>query len=110
MFFAVMLIEWGSHNLAFAHSGFPTGMVAVAATEPEHDDPCRTMTDCCQSRKHGGTVVSPSHHVPSFNAFVEMVGFTPAYSREIVAEPEYRSDARRIYRPKDPLLHPPELS
>ena len=110
LFLAVMLIEWGSHSLAFAHSSWPTGMVAVSSPEPEHDDPCRTLTDCCQSKKHGGTVVSPSHHLPSFNSFVELIRFTPAYSREYAASPVSRDDARRIFRPKDPLLHPPEFS
>jgi hypothetical protein len=110
MFLSVMLIEWGSHSLAFAHSGWPTGMVAISTPEPEHDDPCRTMTDCCQSRKHSGTVVSPSHHLPSFNSFVELIGFTPAYSKEFSAPAEFHISARRIFRPKDPLLHPPEFS
>jgi hypothetical protein len=110
LFLAVMLVEWGSHSLAFAHSSSPSGMIAVGAPEPEHDDPCRTMADCCQSRKHGGTVMSPSHHLPSFNSFVEMIQFTPAYSREFAAELEPAENVRRIHRPKDPLLHPPELS
>ena len=109
LFLAVMLIEWGSHSLAFAHSGSPGGMIAVSAPEYEHDDPCRTMTACCESRKHGGTVVSPSHHLPSFNAFVELIAFTPAYSRELAAASLSRGDVHRIFRPKDPLLHPPEF-
>lgn len=109
-FLFVMLVEWGSHSLAFAHSGYSAGMTSVNAREDKHDDPCRTMTDCCQSRKHGGMVVSPSHHLPSFNSFVETIAFKPANSREIAVEPEPRDDARRIHRPKDPLLHPPELS
>ena len=110
LFLAVMLVEWGSHGLAFAHSGLPTGMVAVSVPEPEHDDPCRSMTDCCQSRKHGGTVVSPSHHLSSFTSLVELIRFAPAYSREYAMLPELHNDARRIFRPKDPLLDPPELS
>ena len=111
LFLAVMLVEWGSHSLAFAHSGSPTGMVAISSPdETKHDDPCRTMTDCCQSRKHGGTVVSPSHHLPSFNAFVELIAFTPAYSRELAVVSQSRDDVRKIFRPKDPLLHPPEFS
>ena len=108
-FLFVMLVEWGSHNLAFAHSGYPAGMVSVNAREDEHDDPCKSLT-CCQSRKEGGTVVSPSHHLPSYNSYSEVVKFVPAYSRDFVPQAFPREDVHAIFRPKDPLLHPPEFS
>lgn len=108
-FLFVMLVEWGSHNLAFAHSGYPAGMVSVNASEDDHDDPCKSLA-CCQSRKEGGTVISPSHHLPSYNSYAEVVRFIPAYSRDFVPAPSLRDDVRGIFRPKDPLLHPPEFS
>ena len=109
-FLFVMLVEWGSHNLAFAHSGYSSGMVAVNAGDSNHDDdPCRTLT-CCQRHKEGGTVVSPSHHIPSFNSYVELVRFVPSYSRDYVPAPSLGENVRGIFRPKDPLLHPPEFS
>ena len=110
MFLAVMLVEWGSHSLAFAHSGMPGGMTAVNASEPEHDDPCRTMTTCCERSTNGSTVLSPVHHLPSYNAYVELYDPVPSWTREGFVSPPVREDARRIFRPKDPLLHPPELS
>lgn len=110
MFLAVMLIEWGSHSLAFTHSGSPGGMIAISSSEPEHEDPLHTMVDCCENGKNGGTVVSPSHHLPSFNSFVELIRFAPVYARDIAATLLLREDVQRIFRPKDPLLHPPELS
>lgn len=110
LFLVVMLVEWGSHSLAFAHSGWPTGLVAITNPEPHHDDPCRTLTDCCQSRKQGGTVLSPTHHLPSFSSFSELIRFVPAHSSEFLTPTEFTTDVRRIFRPKDPLLHPPELS
>ena len=108
-FLFVMLVEWGSHNLAFAHSGYTAGMVSVNAREDEHDDPCESLT-CCQSRKEGGAVVSPSHHLPSYNSYSEVVRFVPAYSRDFVIQASPREDVHGIFRPKDPLLHPPEFS
>jgi hypothetical protein len=108
-FLFVMLVEWGSHNLAFAHSGYPAGMVSVNARESDHDDPCKSLT-CCQSRKDCGTVVSPSHHLPSYNSYSEAVRFVPAHSRDFVPAPSLRENVRGIFRPKDPLLHPPEFS
>ena len=108
-FLFVMLVEWGSHNLAFAHSGNPGGMVSANAREDEHDDPCKSLT-CCQSRKEGGAVVSPSHHLPSYNSYSEIVRFVPAYSRDFVVQASPREDVHGIFRPKDPLLHPPEFS
>jgi hypothetical protein len=109
VFLFVMLFEWGSHNLAFAHSGYPAGMVSVNARESDHDDPCKSLT-CCQSRKDCGTVVSPSHHLPSYSSYSEVVQFIPAYSRDFVSAPSLRENVRGIFRPKDPLLHPPEIS
>lgn len=108
-FLFVMLVEWGSHNLAFAHSGYPVGMVSVNASETENDDPCRTLT-CCQRHKEGGTVLSPSHHIPSYNSYLEVIQFIPAYSRDFVVPSSSQDDVQRIFRPKDPLLHPPEFS
>ncbi len=110
MFLAVMLVEWGSHGLAFAHAGSPQGLAAMNSPTPEHDDPCRTLTNCCESRKNGGAVVTPAHNLPSFNSFAESIRFVPAYSRDVAAGVPVREDVRRIFRPKDPLLHPPELS
>ena len=108
-FLFVMLVEWGSHNLAFAHSGYPAGMVLVNAREDAHDDPCKSLT-CCQSRKEGGAVVSPSHHLPSYNSYFEVVKFVPAYARDFAIQASSREDVKGIFRPKDPLLHPPEFS
>jgi hypothetical protein len=110
MFLAVMLVEWGSHSLAFAHSGSPGGMVAINAPEPEHDDPCRSLTTCCERSSNGTTVLSPAHHIPSYNSYVELYDPVPSFSRDLAVSPTSREDARRIFRPKDPLLHPPELS
>ncbi|MEQ1762963.1 MAG: hypothetical protein ABL984_07455 [Pyrinomonadaceae bacterium] len=108
-FLFVMLVEWGSHNLAFAHSGYPAGMVSVSARDDGHDDPCKSLT-CCQNRKEGGSVLSPSHHLPSYNSYSEILQFVPAYSRDFVAQASPREDVHGIFRPKDPLLHPPEFS
>lgn len=110
MFLVVMLVEWGSHSLAFAHSGSSRGMIAINAPEPEHDDPCRTLTTCCERSNNGGTVVSPAHHLPTYNSYVELNEPVPALTRALIFSLPAREDAQRIFRPKDPLLHPPELS
>ena len=110
MFLVVMLVEWGSHSLAFAHSGTPGGLIAVNAPEPEHDDPCPTLTTCCERSNNGSTVISPAHHIPSYNSYVELYDPVPSWTRDPFVAPADREDARRIFRPKDPLLHPPELS
>lgn len=110
MFLVVMLVEWGSHSLAFAHSGSTQGMIAINATEPEHDDPCRSLTTCCERSGNGSTVLSPAHHVPSYNSYVGLYDPVPSWTRDLIVTAPVREDARRIFRPKDPLLHPPELS
>ncbi|HEX6278862.1 MAG TPA: hypothetical protein VFZ49_02495 [Pyrinomonadaceae bacterium] len=110
MFLTVMLVEWSSHSLAFAHSGSSRGMTAINNPEAEHDDPCRTLTTCCERSSNGGTVLSPAHHLPTYNSYVELYEPVPSLTSALIASPPAREDARRIFRPKDPLLHPPELS
>ena len=86
-------------------------MIAVTApeSESEHEHPCRNLP-CCENRENGGTVISPSHHLPSTNLLSRFVQFIPAGSQSVAGTALGRNDVRRIFRPKDPLLHPPELS
>ena len=107
-FLCVMLVELGSHSLAFAHAAPISGLVSILNIEVEHDDPCRTIA-CCESRRE--------QKAPNFQHDLFPYGSTiePSIKAISVAginkEPAIlRETASRISRPKDPLLHPPEFS
>ena len=108
-FLFVMLVEWGSHSLAFAHAAPITGLVAVAGSEAEHDDPCRT-TVCCESRKNDQKTPGFAHDLFPYGSAIERadIGLPANGLSEEQRVP--RGAAHRIFRPKDPLLHPPEFS
>lgn len=108
-FLFVMLVEWGSHSLAFAHAEPVKGMVSISQTGAEHDDPCRT-TVCCESRKNDQKAPGFSHDLFPYGSVLDRADGAPAckFLPENPAIP--RGATERISRPKDPLLHPPEFS
>ena len=109
VFLFVMLVEWGSHSLAFVHHAEVSGMVSIGVGEVEHDDPCRTLT-CCEGRKDGQSAPGFPHHLLTYNSYAEVSDQTPSFRHDPGIPAPSRDDVRRIFRPKDPLLHPPEFS
>lgn len=107
-FLFVMLVEWGSHSLAFAHAESASGLVAVAGVDVEHDDPCRTII-CCEGRKHEQTTPNSSHDISPYTPIVERDDERLRLDRKLSVPPLLRDGAHGIFRPKNPLLHPPEF-
>ena len=108
-FLCVMLVEWGSHSLAFAHAAPVAGMVSILDVEVEHDDPCRTVV-CCESRRNDQKAPNLSHDLFPYSSVIERADddLRDEWLRE--EQSLSREAADRIFRPKDPLLHPPEFS
>ncbi|MGD9563981.1 MAG: hypothetical protein AB7F88_18150 [Pyrinomonadaceae bacterium] len=109
VFLFVMLVEWGSHNLAFAHGGPGAELVTVASGAVGHDDPCPTMI-CCDVPKHEQKTTTSSHYVSPCTPSAERTRETLRLDRTMKSPPLRRDDANGISRPKDPLFHPPEFS
>jgi hypothetical protein len=107
-FLVVLLVEWGSHSLAFAHAEPARGLVAIDV-EVEHDDPCRSMT-CCERRRSDKPAGTFFHDLKPTNSMIDIVFTHEAIEQLSEAPPIPRDDARRIFRPAEPPIHPPELS
>lgn len=107
-FLFVLLVEWGSHSLAFVHSPAATGLVAVDV-DVEHDDPCRSMA-CCERRKGEKPASSFFHDLKPSNSIIDIAIEAACEEdlRDVASIP--RDDAHRIFRPSEPPLLPPELS
>lgn len=108
-FLFVMLVEWGSHSLAFVHAAPITGLVAVAGSDAEHDDPCRTIV-CCESRKNDQKAPGFTHDLFPYGSAIECADIGRRLNGLSEVRPVPREAVDRIFRPKDPLLHPPEFS
>lgn len=109
-FLFVMLVEWGSHSLAFAHAAPTTGMVAVASSsEDEHDDPCRTIV-CCEGKRNDQKAPNFSHDLFPYGSATERANAADTFDHLREVSPLSHNAVDRIFRPKDPLLHPPEFS
>jgi hypothetical protein len=108
-FLFVMLVEWGSHSLAFVHAAPITGLVSVGGSDAEHDDPCRTIV-CCESRKNDQKAPGFTHDLFPYGSAIECAGIGRRLNGSSEVRPVPREAVDRIFRPKDPLLHPPEFS
>lgn len=107
-FLFVMLVEWGSHSLAFAHAAPVSGLTAFSGAEVEHDDPCRTVV-CCEGRKNDQTVPSISHDI-SPSSLLDLADGQLRFRRALREPSIHRKDVHGIFRPISPLLDPPEFS
>lgn len=108
-FLSVMLVEWGAHSLAFAHAAPAIGLIVITGSEIEHDDPCRT-TVCCESRKNDQKAPGFAHDLFPCGSVLDRP-FGESQISLLAEEPPFiKQPADRIFRPKDPLLHPPEYS
>lgn len=107
-FLFVMLVEWGSHSLAFVHAVPTEGFVVVSGEIP-HQDPCKTMVHNGEQGRQSNTPTI-SHYLPYQNRF--WTGTDVAFNLLVIAPepPLDREDAHRLYRPPDPPFLPPEIS
>ncbi len=107
-FLLVLLVEWGSHSLAFAHAAPPEGVVAVSS-EHEHEDPCKTMIHCSESRRQD-QVPNPGHDRIQQNSTSFGNAEIDTYLVSNRQPGIFREDANRLFRSIDPPFQPPELS
>ena len=108
-FLFVMLVEWGSHSLAFAHAAPVSGLISVSGGEAEHEDPCRTIV-CCESRRNDQKVPGISHDLFPCSSAIEHANGEPRINLLSEEPVPSHNAADGIFRPKDPLLDPPEFS
>ena len=106
-FLIFLLVEWGSHSLAFSHTGSTEG-TAVHYNENEHDDPCKTLIRCPDgNRQDAPNVRSDGNQHTAFPSTLlrlhGVAGLLEATTIERGKVPLLRPNVR-------PPFHPPEFS
>ena len=108
-FLVFLLVEWGSHNIAFAHTYSDNGQ-AVQSQDTQHEDPCRTMIRCSDGPRQDQTLQKLSHNVLPYNNFV-IGSLNPRRWADLHKDPRLsRLGVYPLFRPPDPLFHPPKIS
>jgi len=104
----LLLAEWGSHGIIYANSNSTEGQ-AISSSEREHEDPCKTLIQCSDGRRQD-QVPSFTHDANQHNGFVPRLsdlGRTGSFYGNAPISP---SNLIGLFRPPDPLFHPPELN
>ncbi|HKP68185.1 MAG TPA: hypothetical protein VJV05_02800, partial [Pyrinomonadaceae bacterium] len=99
-FLLFLIIEWGSHNLAFAHTYSETGR-AVQSQDSGHDDPCKTMIRCSDGPRQDQTL-KLTHDVLQYNN-VFNASLSPRQWADLHQDPRLRRPLLYpLFRPPDP--------
>ena len=108
-FLAFLLVEWGSHNLAFAHSSTDDGRVA-SSHESTHEDLCKTLIRCSDGTRQEQRAPNFGHELLRYGSFLDNLQ-TLQRSPAPQKDPRLRRPSiRGLSRPEDPPFHPPKLS
>ena len=107
-FLVMLLVEWGSHGLAFTHSGSDE-RASVQSAETGHEDPCNTLIRC-----HDGSQGSDQRKAQAdagqHGLFLNnLFSFTSKSVVPLVNNIE-RALVEDRYGSPDPPFHPPEQS
>lgn len=108
-FLIFLLGEWGSHGIIYANSNSTEGQ-AFSSSEREHEDPCKTLIQCSDGRRQDQQIPSFTHDANQHNGFVPRLsdlGKAGMFYGDKLFSP---SNLIGLFRPPDPLFHPPELN
>ncbi len=106
MFLIFLLVEWGSHSLAFSHSSFDGG-AAIHSSDTDHDDPCKTLIRCTDGKQ-----LDPPNlrYDNQHNTFLDGLSELRFVSRVLKPLLVKRERVTSLFRPISPPFHPPEFS
>ena len=108
-FLVLLLAEWGSHAAIYANSSTSEG-AAIYSNENSHEDPCKTLVRCSDGQRQNQHVLKLTHNTSQHNGFVPRLC---ALGRAGVFHDDGRfaqTNLRALFRPPDPLFHPPEIN
>ena len=107
-FLLLLMFEFVSHG-AICRAGYHHSTDAsVTAKDSGHEDPCATMILCSDSKRQDDLSPVRGHDAGSHNALFAQL-FTKTVEAPVIKQgvkPLY--DAQDLFRPPDPLFHPPE--
>ena len=109
-FLLFLLVEWGSHGLAFAHSASAAKDRAAYSEEDGHDDPCKTMIRCSDGRRQDQKTPNLGHDKSQYNAFLRHMPDPFDRNAGLNRTRLPREKVYALTRPISPPFHPPELS
>ena len=104
-FLLFLLVEWGSHGLAFSHAASDEG-AAIESTESGHEDPCKTLVRCPDGKQQDQP--GPRYDSSQHNLFLAGLFEARFVTGLTTPDPIDRSRIGRIYRSPSPPFHPPE--
>lgn len=109
-FLLLLVVEFGSHGVIFAHSTSSKNGDAVQSGERGHEDPCGTLIMCSEGRKRDQQVPSISHDASQHNALFDRLAGMRNLGGIEQDQPISFDDANAIFRPPLPPFHPPKAS
>lgn len=109
-FLLFLMIEWGSHNLAFAHSSSDGGSGSMQSQQDRDEDPCKNMMRCSDGPRREQTSQRVAHDTIQYEQFFNDL-LTTRRLVDLFSDPRLRrSRLEALFRPPDPPFHPPQLS
>lgn len=109
LFLLVFLAEAGSHGLICA-SHRSVNEYSVSSTDGGHDDPCKTLIVCSDSRRKDQQLPTFSHDSMQHNAMFDRWSDLDSRFDMRSEVPIPFATAHALFRPPSPPFHPPELS
>ncbi len=109
LFLVVFFAEIGSHGL-ICSSHTPADGASVSATDGGHDDLCKTLIVCSDSKRKDQQLPVFSHDSIQHNAMFDR-GTDLDNQFDMRIEPRIPiTAAHTLFRPPSPPFHPPKLS
>ena len=104
-FLLFLLVEWGSHSLAFSHAA--TEGASLESSETQHEDPCKTLIRCSDGKQPYQVTFRPDNQ---HNGFLDdLLGWRPV--GRVMKEPPLVPDpVHSLSRSVNPPFHPPKFS
>jgi hypothetical protein len=108
-FLALLLVEWGSHNLAFAHAYSDDGQAVQSQDNPD-EDPCKTLILCSDGPRQDHRVPKFGHDILQYSTLFDGLLAAPRWA-DLYKDPRLRRrPLHPLSRSLDPLFHPPKIS
>jgi hypothetical protein len=108
-FLIFLLAEWGSHGVIYANASSAEGPAIYSTDDGGHEDPCKTLICCNDSRRHEQQVPSGFDATPHSALFDRLSDLPRLRDPDRDALTSYAA-VHPLLRPITPPFHPPELS
>jgi len=107
-FLFMMIAEWGSHGIIYAHADSAAGQSISSTTG--HEDPCGTLILCSDNQRRDHQTPNFGHDASQHNALFDQ--FSRRHLSRLPSKDPRPSSAtvNGLFRPPNPPFHPPKNS